>query len=73
VVQQGRPGWICRNFPPYGVACSDQLNPWPLLAGAVVSRVGAAVLFVHASSRDAGRPATAGSPLGHPNDVLTVH
>jgi hypothetical protein len=50
------PGRICRNVPPYGVGCSDQLNPWPLLAGAVVTLVVAAVLFVHASRRDAARP-----------------
>jgi hypothetical protein len=50
------PGLICRNDPPYGVGCSDQLNPWPLVAGAAVTLVVAAVLFVHASRRDAAKP-----------------
>ncbi len=53
------PGLVCRNFPPNGLACSDQLNPWPWLAGAVASLGVATVLFVHA-----GRTAI------DPHDVL---
>ena len=66
------PGRVCRNFPPDGVACSDQLNPWPWLAGVVVGLGVAAVLFVHASRRDATRSRDAthlGDVVGGP--VLT--
>ena len=49
------PGRVCRNFPPDGLACSDQLNPWPWLAGTVLSLGVAAVLFVHAGRREAKR------------------
>ncbi len=45
------PGRVCRNFPPDGLACSNQLNPWPWLAGAVISLVAAAALFIRGGRR----------------------
>jgi len=46
-------GQLCRSYPPDGVACSTQLNPWPWLAGAATSLAIATVLFLHARRRDA--------------------
>ena len=45
------PGRVCRNFPPDGLACSDQLNPWPWLAGAVICLALAVPPFVLAARR----------------------
>lgn len=47
------PGQVCRSYPPDGVACGIQLNPWPWLGGAAASLAIATVLFLHARRRDA--------------------
>jgi hypothetical protein len=47
------PGQVCRSYPPDGVACSSQLNPWPWLGGAAASFAIATVLILHARRRDA--------------------
>jgi hypothetical protein len=47
------PGQVCRSYPPDGVACGTQLNPWPWLGGAAASAAIATVLILHARRRDA--------------------
>jgi hypothetical protein len=50
------PGRVCRTFPPDPeVFCSDQLDPWPWLAGAALSLAAGAVLFALAGRRDVAK------------------
>lgn len=56
------PGQVCRSYPPDGVACGTQLNPWPWLGGAATSLAIATALLLYATRRDA----TAHGATRHP-------
>ena len=59
------PGQVCRSYPPDGVACGTQLNPWPWLGGAAASLAIATALFLHATRRDATAHAGTRQPERH--------
>ena len=73
------PGQVCRSYPPDGVACGAQLNPWPWLGGAAASLAIATALFLHATRRDAAahagtrQPGSPGDTPGRPVELSPRH